>query len=43
MKQYDEVLKEEIEIQEQITPDDALEMQLKHPQEFKEIIGDAKQ
>ena len=43
MKQYDEVLKEEIEVQEQITPDKALEMRLKNPQEFKEIIGEAKQ
>ena len=38
MKQYDEVLKEEIEVQEQITPDKALEMRLKNPHEFKEII-----
>ena len=40
---YDEVLKQEVEVQEEITPDKALEMKLKNPKEFKETIGEVKQ
>ena len=43
MKVFDEILKEEVEVQEEITPDKSLEMKLKNPQEYKETIEEVKQ
>ena len=43
MKVYDEYLKKEIEVQEEITPDIGKEIQLEDPIEFKQIIEKGEQ
>ena len=43
MKIYDEYLKQEIEVQQEITPEIGKEIQLEEPKEFQTVIEEEEQ
>ena len=43
MKIYDEYLKQEIEVQQEITPEVGKEIQLEEPKEFQTVIEEEEQ